>query len=69
MITKIYFHRTREDNYELNDLLEELGSYENTDKIRGLGYEVEMTIEIDKNCNVKVLKIGNTDVSDKNISV
>jgi len=69
MIDKIYFHREKEENWEVVDKAEELG-YSDSDSLKTLGYEVGMEIEISKDCKTrKVLRIEGIDVSDKDIFI
>ena len=64
----IYFHREKEENWEIIDKCEAKG-FKNTDGLRYLGNEIKMLINIDEDCNVKVISINNIDVSDKNIEI
>lgn len=64
----IYFHRSKDDNYEIVEEAKSLG-YNQTHDLLNLGYEVEMEVEIFENGKLKVLKIAGKDVSDKGISI
>jgi hypothetical protein len=55
MITKIYLHRSKEENYELQELAEAKGI--KRDDLLYVGYEVEMKVEITED-KIKVLEIN-----------
>lgn len=64
---KIYFHREKEDNW---DLEEKLGKKKfNTDNILYLGSEITVEVELFEDGTNKVISFEGIDVSDKNISI
>lgn len=63
----IYFHREKEDNWDLEEKLEE--NKFNTDNIRWLGSEVHIKVELMKDGTNRVLELEGVDISDKNISI
>ena len=65
---KKYLHSDKEDNWSIESKAEKK-KFNNTDNLLYLGYEVCFEVEIDEECNNKVLKINGIDVSDKNISI
>lgn len=64
---KIYFHREKEDNWDLEKKLEKKKF--NTDNILYLGSEIEVEVEIFEDGTNKVIFFEGIDVSDKNISI
>jgi hypothetical protein len=70
-ITKtIYFNRDKEENWDIEKKAKKLG-WKNSEDALYVGYEVSMKIEItnEDGFKTKVLKIGNVDVSDKEIYI
>jgi hypothetical protein len=65
---KIYFHRDKEDNWDLEDKAERLG-FKEPRELAFLGYEVEMEVEVSDTSKHRVLSIQGVDVSDKNIFI
>lgn len=65
---RISLHREKEDNWNLRKKANDLGFY-NTENLRYLGNEVEITIEVFENGSAKVLEVKGIDVSDKNITI
>ena len=72
----IYFYREKEDNWDIVDRVKELGFFQNipiynksVDDLKYLGSEVEMEIEINERCQVKVLSINGIDISDKDVYI
>ena len=65
----IYFHREKEDNWEIVEEAVQLGFTNDTRDFLYIGYEVEMEINVCENGEVKVLSINGVDVSDKEICV
>lgn len=63
----IYFHREKEDNYNLEEKLEKKKF--NTENILHLGSEIGMKIELFEDGTNRVLALNGVDLSDKNISV
>lgn len=63
----IYFHREKEDNWELEKKLAK--KHFNTDNILYLGYEIQMKVELMEDGTNRVLEFEGVDVSDKNISI
>lgn len=64
---KIYFHREKEDNWDLEDKLEKKKF--NTDNILYLGSEITVEVELFEDGTNKVISFEGIDVSDKNISI
>lgn len=64
---KIYFHREKEDNWDLEEKLEKKKF--NTDNILYLGSEIEVEVELFEDGTSKVISFEGIDVSDKNISI
>lgn len=64
----IYFHREKEDNWDIIDKCESLG-FKNADDLAYLGYDVEMKVEINESGDNVVLEINGIDVSDKDITI
>ena len=65
---KIYFHM--EKGAQLRELEDDAAAKGfDTERIRFLGYEVEMEVAIYKDGTNKVLSIMGVDVSDKNITI
>ena len=64
---KIYFHREKEDNWDLEEKLEKKKF--NTDNILYLGSEIEVEVELFEDGTNKVVSFEGIDVSDKNISI
>ena len=64
---KIYFHREKEDNWDLEEKLEKKKF--NTDNILYLGSEIEVEVELFEEGTNKVVSFEGIDVSDKNISI
>lgn len=64
--TMVYFHRSKEDNWEICDEAKELG-FKNPHDLVYLGYELEMEVEVSEDLKHKVLKIDGQDVTDKEI--
>lgn len=67
-IHKIYFHREKESNWELEDIAVE-EDYMNVENLAYLGYEVEMEIEIFEDSSNVVKSINGIDVSQLGIYV
>lgn len=70
-ITKtIYFNRDKEDNWDIEKKAKKLG-WKNSEDALYIGYEVSMKIEVTNKdgLKTKILKIGNVDVSDKEIYI
>ena len=66
--TNIYFHMEKGANlWEIEDQAKQQGF--TTDRLRFLGYEVEMEVEIFKDGSNQVVSIMGVDVSDKKISI
>jgi len=65
---KKYLHSDKEDNWDIENKAKKK-KFTNTDTLLYLGYEVCFDVEIDEECNNRVLKINGIDVSDKNISI
>ena len=63
---KIYFHREREDNWEIQDKAEEMG-FKNVRDLRYLGEELSIRVKINENMEHKILEVNGVDVSDKEI--
>lgn len=61
MITKIYLHRDKEENCELQKLAEDEGI--KRDDLLFVGYEVEMEIEVTEK-EIKVLKVNGVQVKE-----
>ena len=64
---KIYFHREKEDNWDLEEKLEKKKF--NTDNILYLGSEIEVEVELFEDGTNKVISFEGIDVSDKNIAI
>lgn len=64
---KIYFHREKEDNWDLEEKLEKKKF--NTDNILSLGSEITVEVELFEDGTNKVISFEGIDVSDKNISI
>ena len=64
---KIYFHREKEDNWDLEEKLEKKKF--NTENILCLGSEIEVKVELFEDGTNKVISFQGVDVSDKNISI
>lgn len=64
---KIYFHREKEDNWDLEEKLEKKKF--NTDNILYLGSEISLEVELFEDGTNKVVSFEGIDVSDKNISI
>lgn len=64
---KIYFHREKEDNWDLEEKLEKKKF--NTDNILYLGSEITVEVEIFEDGTNRVISFEGIDVSDKNISI
>lgn len=64
---KLYFHRGKEDNWDLETKLEKKKF--NTDNILYLGSEIEVQVEIFEDGTNRVISFEGIDVSDKNISI
>mgnify|MGYP000854053635 CR=1 FL=1 len=65
---RIYFHRGKEENWELEEKAKELG-FRAPEEVAYLGYEIGMDVEVSENGRHKVLTIQGVDVSDKNIYI
>lgn len=63
----IYFHREKEDNYEVYDTME--ANHFKTDNIMWLGSEVAMEVELFEDGSNKVLSINGKGISKLNISI
>lgn len=68
MKQKIYLHRDKEENYDLVKKAKKNG-IQNADNLLYTGYEIELEVEISKDGVVNVLKINNTDISDKGVKI
>ena len=64
----IYFHREKEENWEIERLAKEKG-FKDREGILYLGYEIDMNVEIREDLKHKVLSIQGIDVSDKDIFI
>lgn len=64
---KIYFHREKEDNWDLEEKLEKKKF--NTENILYLGSEITVEVELFEDGTNKVISFEGIDVSDKNISI
>lgn len=64
---EIYFHREKEDNWELEEKLKK--EHFNTDNILYLGYEIKVKVELMEDGTNRVLEFEGVDISDKNISI
>lgn len=64
---KIYFHREKEDNWNLEEKLEKKKF--NTGNILYLGSEITVEVELFEDGTNKVISFEGIDVSDKNISI
>lgn len=64
----IYFHREKEDNWEIQDKAEELGFRKPSD-LRWLGSELEMRVVVSEDSKHKVVAVNGVDVSDKEIYI
>lgn len=64
---KIYFHREKEDNWDLEEKLEKKKF--NTDNILYLGSEITVEVELFEDGTNRVVSFEGIDVSDKNISI
>ena len=64
---KIYFHREKEDNWDLEEKLEKKKF--NTDNILYLGSEITVEVELFEDGTNIVVSFEGIDVSDKNISI
>ena len=53
----IYFHRAKDENMEIVRQAEEI-EFENSDDLKYLGYEIEMTVAIREDGQVLIKKIG-----------
>lgn len=65
---RVYFNRSKEDNWDIEGKAEDLG-FQNIDKLRYLGYEVGMKIEVYEDGTNKVLRINGKDVSNLSITI
>lgn len=63
----IYFHREKEDNWDLEEKLKQ--NKFNTANIRWLGSEVCVKVELMEDGTNRVLELEGVDISDKNISI
>lgn len=64
---KIYFHREKEDNWDLESKLKE--KHFNAENILYLGAEVECKVDLFEDGTNKLLELNGVDISDKNISI
>lgn len=64
----IYFHRDKEDNWDIRDKAEKK-SFKNASDLRWLGLELELRIEVREDSKHKILSVNGVDVSDKEICV
>lgn len=67
-IDTIYFHRSKEDNWEIKKKAKE-HNFPEINPMLYIGYEVGMEVEISEDGNCRVLGINGVDVSDKEIYV
>ena len=67
-IQKVYFNRSKEENWDIESRAEK-EEFKNSSDMVYLGYEVEMDVEVRDDLQHKVLKINGIDVSDKNITI
>jgi hypothetical protein len=65
---KIYFHRDKEDNWELVTQAEEL-NFKGTKELSYLGYEIEFEVEIFEDGSNRVLAIDGKDVAGLDLSI
>jgi len=61
MITKIYLHRDKEENYELQELAAAEGI--KRDDLLFVGYEVEIKIEVTE-AEIKVLEVNGVQIKE-----
>ena len=64
---KIYFHREKEDNWELEEKL--IKKKFNTENILYLGAEIEIEVEIFEDGINKVISFEGIDISNKGITI
>lgn len=64
----IYFHRSKDENYNIVDKAKE-NNINNADNLLYLGYEVAIEVEILDGGIAKLLSVQGKDVSDKNILI
>lgn len=65
----IYFHRDKEDNWDIISQAEEL-DFDCPRDLAYLGNELGIKVRIDKDCKkIKIIKIEGVDVSDKDIYI
>ena len=64
----IYFNRSKEENWDIEEKAEKLG-FKNLEDLVYLGYEIKMKVLVRENNKHKILEIDGIDVSDKNIFV
>jgi len=62
----IYFHREKEDNWEIEEKFTETFSEDGRNMVY-LGSEVKMEVEIFKDKTAKILSVNDVDVSKKEI--
>lgn len=67
-VEKIYLHREKEENWDIESKAEKLG-FKNSRYVTYLGNEVEFEVEVREDYKHKVLKINGVDISDKDIFV
>lgn len=65
---KVYFHRDKENNWELITQAEEL-NFKGTKELSYLGYEIEFEVEIFEDGSNKVLAIDGKDATGLNLSI
>jgi len=65
---KIYFHREKEENWDIEKKGKKL-RFEKSEDLVYLGYEIGMKVEIFEDITTKVLEINGIDVSDKDIFI
>lgn len=64
----IYFHREREENWNIQDKAEEVG-FRNTKDLRYFGEELELKVEVREDMKHKIISINGVNVSDKEIYI
>lgn len=67
----IYFHRDKDENWEIiENLVDNMGYNENDiSDIKWLGSEIEMVVEIYKDMTAKLISIEKADVTEHNIDM
>lgn len=72
IIEDIYFHREKEDNWDLEEKANNMG-FRNPESMLYVGYEVDIKVEITENAKgdivTKIIELEGVDVSDKDIFI